>query len=68
MKIVVHVGLGIVRICPAIKQKGVLSILPKIEFFSNLSKKVFLNMKTDGCPYSSWDDQNGTVVVTPLSF
>ena len=44
MKIVVHVGLGIVRICPAIKQKGVLSILPKIQFFSNL---IGFNMKTD---------------------
>ena len=44
MKIVVRVGLGIVRICPAIKQKGVLSILPKIEFFSNL---IGFNMKTD---------------------
>ena len=44
MKIVVRVGLGIVRICPAIKQKGVLSILPKIQFFSNL---IGFNMKTD---------------------
>jgi len=50
MKIVVRVGLGIVRICPAIKLKGVLSILPKMEFFSNLSG---FNMKTDHFSYFS---------------
>ena len=37
MKIVVRVGLGIVHICPAIKQKGVLSILPKIQFSFSFS-------------------------------
>ena len=43
MKIVVRVGLGIVHICHAIKTKGVLSILPKIEF----SQPFRFNMKTD---------------------